>query len=89
MSKDFDYRKPVNERETIEIDGVQRRLGWIAENQPDILIKRYGQVHKRMSVYESALIKVGWTQKGIANRAKELGYDPGVYAQTTGIWPDE
>lgn len=80
-------RKTINERETIEVDGVQQRLMWIAENQPDILIKRYGQVHPRMSAYESVLIKWGGHRKALLivsrNWVLILGYmlKPLVYGQ--------
>jgi hypothetical protein len=50
-------RKPISQRETIEVEGEKRRLNWIAENRPKVLIKRVEQGHERSHAYLSALHK--------------------------------
>lgn len=82
-------RKPIEERERIEVDGVDRRLGWIAENKPEVLIGLIAEGYSRWPAYMSALNKVGISCVDFANMAQELDYDPGVYGQITGYWPDE
>ena len=89
MELETKKRKPASQRETINVDGVPQRLGWIAENQPDVLIALIAKGHPRWSAYHSALLKAGISSKDFANRAKELGFDPGDYGQNTGFWPDE
>lgn len=82
-------RKPIKERETIVVDGEAKRLGWIAENKPEILVALIAKGSYRWDAYLSALIKVGIDGLKFAEMAKEQGFDPGVYGQNTGYWPKE
>lgn len=76
---------PVEQRMTFEIDGVPQRLGWIAQNKPEFLIKHLctGD-YKRMSAILSELAKAGWDRPRIEKEAAEhpeWGADPGVLGQ--------
>ncbi len=68
-------RKPINQRETIEVDGIQRRLGWIAENRPEILMKR---ILGGEDQYWSPLYKTGYTRDSAFKKCREWGLDAGI-----------
>ena len=78
-------RKPVEERLTVEVDGMPRRLAWVAENCPEVLARMLviGKTCTgwRFDSYLSALAKAGWTREKIAERCVEWGIDPGVFGQ--------
>ena len=74
-------RKPVKKRETIEVDGEQRRLAWVAENRPGILVRRIASGHMRSSAYWSALAKAGLDRPTVEARCEEWNVDPGVLGQ--------
>lgn len=66
--------KPVEQRFTIIVDGEPRRLGWVAENRPEILIKDIaGGGTIRQDALFSALAKAGW---GRQRMVEEVGKHP-------------
>lgn len=77
--------KPVSQRITYEVDGVQRRLGWIAENRPEFLIQTYvEEFPNNSSAILSALAKVGYTRPKMMESVRdhpEWGVDSGVLQQ--------
>lgn len=77
-------RKPVEQREVIEVDGVNQRLSWIAENRPEILIKRICDGPGNADAYFSALSKAGLgrgeLEKMIINHP-EWGINVNVFTQ--------
>jgi len=80
-------RKPVSERITVEIDGVPRRLGWIAENKPEILAKavlcisheadQKGDVISQ-DVAWSVLYQHGWDRMTLLDKCRDWGLDAGI-----------
>lgn len=74
-------RQPVSEREVIEVLGVPRRLLWIAQNRPEILVKRIEGGHPRSQAYWSVLAQAGWPRIRIMANCEELGVDPGIMQQ--------
>lgn len=72
-------RKPIENRETIEIDGVPQRLSWVAENRPEILMKRILGAHHRTDAYWAAFKKAGIDRQEAVRRSfNEWGLDANI-----------
>jgi hypothetical protein len=79
-------RKPISQRITIEVDGEAKRLGWVAENKPEILAKlvlggvfldQLGNMVDAGSAW-SALYQHGWTRESLLDKCKDWGLDAGI-----------
>lgn len=68
-------RKPVEERGKIIVDGVPQRLLWIAENHPEILMKK---ILGGEDQYWSSLYKAGYTREEAFKKCKSWGLDAGI-----------
>jgi hypothetical protein len=80
------HRKPINERETIEVEGVPQRLGWVAENHPEILMKRILGADGNTNAYWSALAKVGIDYVKALQKCEEWGLDAGIIGGDDPTW---
>ena len=82
-----DRRKQVNERIQVEIDGVPRRLGWIAENKPEILaravlcisheVDQKGEVISQSTAW-SVLYQHGWDRESLLDKCRDWDLDAGI-----------
>ncbi len=50
-------KKPLEEREVITVDGIPRRLQWVAKNRPEILLRQLSS--RTESAYMSAFASIG------------------------------
>lgn len=84
MEKRRKRGRSPGERIIIEVEGKPRRLAWVAENHPEILIRRiYNGEHDR-SAHFSALAKVGLYEPQILQLLDdhpEWEMDPSVFIQ--------
>ena len=74
-------RKPVENRETIEVDGKNLRLTEVAELHPEILARRIAEGHGRTDAYWTVLMKAGHTRENVYARCEEWGIDLGQIIQ--------
>ena len=94
------WRTPISQRIQIEVDGTMRRLGWVAENRPQILLDilwkgeechNYNINRKNIGVPAilSAFAKLGMGKKELIEMAKahpEWKIDYEIFGETLGFF---